>query len=319
MNKGILVGFLVLVLGLVLSAQERYSVALFDEIRVETATYATKDGQNLDMDIYLPENDSEPERATILYVHGGGFSKGSRGQQNIREFCRHLAGYGYVVASMSYRLTRQGEPTGFGCDCPVADKLNTIHAAVEDVQDATFYLIQSRYEYNIDPYKIILAGSSAGAETVLTAAYTPPNCYGLDGGPVAYAGVIGMAGAVVDTSAIYDESAIPSLLFHGTDDPLVPYGSAPHHYCEKGKPGYLIMHGSQTIADKLHRLGVPCWLHTSCGAGHELHSRPFTDYFDVIVEFCNTFVMKGEEDWRQTVVPGVQDTTKFPVYEFCEQ
>ena len=213
-------------------AQERYTADLFDEIRVETATYATKDGENLNMDIYLPQNDYEQKRATIIYVHGGGFSGGQRDGENIKTFCTRLANYGYVVASISYRLTRKGKPEGFGCNCPATEKLNTIYAASEDLLDATFFLIENRHQYAINPQQIILSGSSAGAETVLYTAYQPAYCYGLDSGPVSFAGVIGMAGAIPDTTALYDESAIPSLLFHGTDDNLVPYGTAPHHYCE---------------------------------------------------------------------------------------
>jgi acetyl esterase/lipase len=301
------------------NAQERYTEALFDEVSVETLTYTTKDSENLELDIYLPQADSEEKRATIIYVHGGGFSGGQRDQKSIVDFCTRLANHGYVVASMSYRLTRKGKPEGFGCDCPANEKLNTFYAAVEDVQDATFFLIENRHQFGINPQKIILAGSSAGAETVLNTAYQPPFCYGLDSGPVSFAGVISMAGAVPDTTAIYDQSAVPSLLFHGTDDPLVPYATASHHYCDKEKKGYLILHGSYTIAKKLKALEVPCWLHTSCGLGHELHSQPFTDYFDVIIEFCNTFVIQNKGDQRHTIVKGKQNKDDFQLYNFCSE
>lgn len=300
-------------------AQGRYQSEWFDEIGVETLTYATKNGENLDLDIYLPQADTATKRPVVIYVHGGGFFMGTRNDENIQEFCTRLAKYGYVVASISYRLTRKGTPEGFGCDCPAMDKLNTFNAAVEDLQDATFFLIQNREQFSIDPQKIILAGSSAGAETVLNTAYQPPYCYGLDSGPVAYAGVIGMAGAIPDTTVIYNESAVPSLLFHGTDDPLVPYGTAPHHYCAEGTPGYLILHGSHTIAEKLHRLHVPYWLHTTCGAGHEINLLPMTEYFDVITEFCYTFVVEGEGDERTTIIKGEQNNHKYYSFNFCTE
>jgi acetyl esterase/lipase len=298
-------------------SQNRYTQPSFDEISVETLTYATKEGENLDLDIYLPMADAETERATLIYVHGGGFSGGQRDHEGIQDFCTRMANHGYVVASISYRLTRKGTPEAFGCDCPANDKLNTFYAAVEDLQDATFFLIENREQFGIDPQKIILAGSSAGAETVLNTAYQPPYCYGLDSGPVSFAGVIGMAGAIPDTAVIYDESAVPSLLFHGTDDPLVPYATAPHHYCDKEKAGYLILNGSQSIAEKLRQLDTPFWLHTSCGAAHEMASKPMDDYFDVIVEFCNTYVVKGEGDERQTIIEGKQNTANYTFYNFC--
>jgi predicted esterase len=299
--------------------QERFSEPLFDEIMMETYTYATKDGENLDLDIYLPQYDSELKRPTLIYVHGGGFNEGARNHKGVPEFCNQLASYGYVVVSMSYRLTRKNKPEGFGCNCPAATKLNTFYAAVEDVQDATFFLIENREQFAIDPQKIILAGSSAGAEAVLNTAYQPPYCYGLDSGPVSFAGVISMAGAIPDTIALYNESAIPSLLFHGTDDNLVPYATAPHHYCDKEKPGYLMLHGSNTIAKKLDLLEVPYWLHTTCGGDHEMANKPMTDYFDEIVDFCNTFVVEEKGDTRHTIIEGVQNKEVYKTYNFCSK
>ena len=298
---------------------QRYSDYRFDEVAVETYTYATKDGENLDLDIYIPQYDSDFERATIIYVHGGGFQNGSRNDENVQEFCKRLAGYGYVVSSISYRLTRKGTESGFGCDCPAVDKLNTFQAAVEDVQDATFFLIQNREQFGINPQKIILSGSSAGAETVLNTAYQPPYCYGLDSGPVSFAGVISMAGAIPDTMVIYDESAVPSMLFHGTDDNLVPYATAPHHYCDTDSPGYLVLNGSFTIAQKLDQLQVPYWLHTTCGAGHEMANKPMTDYFDEIVEFCYKYVIEGEKESAQTIIEGPQKNNDFEQFNFCTE
>ncbi len=300
-------------------SQERYLETITDEVSVQTLTYVSKDGENLDLDIYTPEYDVSTERATIIYVHGGGFQTGTRNSEDIQEFCRSLANYGYVVASISYRLTRKDKEGAFGCDCPAEEKINTFYAAVEDLQDATFFLIQNREEFGIDPQKIILAGSSAGAETVLNTAYQPPYCYGLDSGPVSYAGVISMAGAIPDTTVIYDESAVPSLLFHGTDDNLVPYATAPHHYCTKESPGYLILNGSYTIAEKLKQLNIPYWLHTTCGAGHEIANKPMTEYFDVIVDFCYHFIIKGEKESNTTIVTGKQNTSVYTDYEFCNE
>lgn len=308
---------LLLLLSAGLSSQERYSVSSFDEINRETYTYATKNGENLKLDVYLPGNDSDTARATIIYVHGGGFSSGQRDTEKIQQFCNNLAGYGYVVASISYRLTRKDKESAFGCNCPADEKINTFISALQDVQDATFFLIQNREQFGVDPQKIILSGSSAGAEAVLNAAYMPPMCYGLDSGPVSYAGVISMAGAIPDTVVIYDESAVPSILFHGTDDNLVPYSTAPHHYCKQGEPGYLILNGSYTIAEKLKKLNVPYWLHTTCGGGHELSEKPMTEYFNEITEFCYSYVIRKDTESRQTIIEGSQKSDTFRQFDFC--
>jgi predicted esterase len=308
-----------LIFSAVSQAQTRYQEATFDSVKVDTYTYANKDGQNLDLDFYAPIPDPEQHRPLIIYVHGGGFSGGSRNSPEIASFCRELATYGYACASITYRLTRQNKETGFGCDCTAVEKLNTFHSAVEDLQDATFFLVERREVLGIDPQKMILAGSSAGAETVLNTAYQPPYCYGLDSGPVSYAGVISMAGAIPDTTRLFRESAITSLLFHGTCDDLVPYASAPHRHCRPDQPGYLPMHGSLTISRKLAELGVPYWLHTTCGANHEIAGKPMQDHMDVIIQFCYEFVLQKKNESFQTVVPGNQHICEYEHFNFCDQ
>lgn len=317
MYKAFSVIVVVLINSTALFSQDRYSTFWFDEINVETYTYATKDGERLELDIYLPQSDSDFERATVIYVHGGGFSGGKRDSEEIKQFCNQMAGYGYVVASISYRLTRKDKEGGFGCNCPADEKLNTFISATQDIQDAAYFLIENREQFGINPQKIILSGSSAGAEAVLNTAYLPPMCYGLDSGPVSFAGVISMAGAIPDTVALYDESAIPSMLFHGTDDNLVPYATAPHHYCKKGEPGYLVLNGSYTIAQKLKQLEVPYWLHTTCGGAHELSNKPMTEYFDEIMEFCFDFVIQDEKESKTTVIEGAQKNISYPQFDFC--
>lgn len=315
-GKNILVALLVLVLHSAI-AQERYLESITDEVITETHTYAFKEGASLDLDMYLPAYDPETERPLIIYVHGGGFQSGSRDTEGIKTFCTDLASCGYVVSSIAYRLTRKGTNEGFGCDCPADEKLNTFQAAVEDLQDAVFYLIENREQFAIDPQKIILSGSSAGAETVLIAAYEPPYCFGLESGPVSFAGVIGMAGAVPDTNRIYKESAIPSLLFHGTDDKLVPYASDAHHFCKSSSPGYLILHGSYTIAQKLKNLDVPCWLHTTCGGEHELSYTPMNLYAGLIKQFCYEYVLAKNGEYRHTIVQGKSPEKKSALTSFC--
>ncbi|MGE5447340.1 MAG: alpha/beta hydrolase [Bacteroidales bacterium] len=302
-----------------IQSQERYKEEITDSVRMDTYTYAFKDNQSLDLDIFTPAFDNQSNRPLILYMHGGGFSGGARNEPGIQEFCRKLARHGYVAVSMSYRLTRAGTATAFGCDCPAVDKLNTFNEAVEDIQDATFFLIKNRDKMGIDPHKIILSGSSAGAEAVLNAAYQPPSCYGLESGPVSYAGVISMAGAIPDTSRIYEESAVPSLLFHGTCDDLVPYASASHHYCKPDQPGYLVLHGAYTIAQKLKQTQTPYWLYTYCNAAHEIAGIPMTNNFNDIIDFCYSFVLNKNAEQRVTVKKSDLKPCKYQTFNFCNE
>ncbi|WP_372774149.1 alpha/beta hydrolase [Mangrovibacterium sp.] len=300
-----------------LLAQIRYQEPIADSILMDTFTYVEKDQTKLEMDLYQPAFDGLDLRPVLVYVHGGGFSGGQRDEPFIRDFCKRVASYGYVAVSIDYRLTRKNTETGFGCDCPAGEKLETFRAAVEDLQDATYFLIERWEQLGIDPHKIILAGSSAGAETVLNTAFQAPYCYGLDSGPVSYAGVIGMAGAIPDTTAIYRDSAVPAMFFHGTCDNLVPYGSAPHHYCPDEKPGYLMLHGSYAMAESLRKLGKPYWLNTICGGNHSLASSPMADYFDEIVKFCYDFVLMNKHVQMHSIIAGDHDCD-YPAFNYCE-
>jgi hypothetical protein len=128
-----------------------------------------------------------------------------------------------------------------------------------------------------------------------------------------------MAGAIPDTSRIYPESAIPSLLFHGTCDNLVPYASAPHHYCKKEDPGYLILHGAYTIAEKLKNLGTPYWLVTYCNAAHEISGKPMTDQFNKITDFCSSYVLKGSQEQKSTIIKNDDNSCEYQTFSFCKK
>ncbi|HBL76886.1 MAG: hypothetical protein A2W90_22750 [Bacteroidetes bacterium GWF2_42_66] len=297
------------------SYAQRYQTEITDSVLVNSYTYATKDGEELKLDLYLPALEFEKNKLVFLYVHGGGFSGGDRSAG--KTFCTRLAKMGYAAISLGYRLTRKGTETGFGCNCPANEKLATFQASVEDIQDATSYLIQNRESFGINPQKIILGGSSAGAEAVLNAAYQPPFCYGLDSGPVSYAGVVSMAGAIPDLSKVYDESAVPSMFFHGTCDNLVPYASAPHHYCKENEPGYIMLHGGYSISEKLRELGKPYWLVSVCGGAHEWAGKPISVYFDEIARFCYEFVFQGKKQQIHTIVPGDQTKCNYQTFNFC--
>lgn len=301
-------------------SQSRYQEQLFDSIDVQTHTYAMKNGENLNLDIYAPHSDNKTNRALIIYIHGGGFSGGERDNKDAVSFCKELAKYGYLAVSASYRLTLKGEPAGFGCDCPAVDKLNTFQMAVEDIQDAVFWLIERHEEFHFNPQQIILSGSSAGAETALNTAYQPPVCFGLESGPVSFAGVISFAGAIPDLDRIYEESAVPSLFFHGTCDELVPYSTSPHRYCDESKPGYLILHGPHAIAQKFDELKKPYWFHTTCGGNHGIASYPMKHYFNEIIDFCYQFVILKKGETTRTVIRGdnVQCYEKYEQYGVCE-
>ncbi len=189
----------------------------------------------------------------VVLVHGGGFYEGRRDGVGEEKFSREMAQQGFDVASISYRLTRKA--SGFGCDCPARDKITTFLNAAEDLMAAVDFL-EEKNEFGFDREHIFLVGSSAGAETVLTAAYMTRHYEFKSIEPRKFSGVIALAGAVIDSDYITEENAIPALLVHGKKDDLVPFGTAPHHYCETRDPGYLMLDGSNTIAERLEAMGT---------------------------------------------------------------
>lgn len=89
----------------------------------------------------------------ILVVHGGSWAGGNSKQ--LPEINNHLAGKGYHVASINYRLA------------PV----HKSPAPVEDIRTALNFLQKEGSRLKIDTSTFILLGRSAGGQLVLTAAY----------------------------------------------------------------------------------------------------------------------------------------------------
>ncbi|WP_299668044.1 carboxylesterase family protein [uncultured Polaribacter sp.] len=259
----------------------------------KTYTYAVKEGINLKMDVYTPDNISKDKKVPVLlWMHGGGFAGGKRDNGAEVKMMQHFTTKGYVSISISYRLLRKGKKTGFGCNCPKEDKMETFKQAALDYLDATKFVVDNSEMLQIDSSKIIAGGSSAGAEGVLNAVFlrsffvaditTYKN--------VKYAGVFSLAGAVVNANYITKKNAIPSVLFHGTDDNLVPFATAPHHYCKEDKPGYMVLDGSETIIQKLDNIGASYYFHKVIGGRHELSSIPFKELENVVLFFDKTIL-----------------------------
>ncbi|WP_335964479.1 alpha/beta hydrolase [Galbibacter sp. PAP.153] len=273
-------------------SQERYKDAIFSEIDSETYTYI----DSLQLDFYHANDDKATIKPLLLLVHGGGFSSGKRNNPVEKQFCVEMAKKGYAVASMSYRLTRKGTATGFGCDCPSEEKIKTFNASSEDVLSATKFLISKSKTLKINPKKIILVGSSAGAEAVLNTVYMKESntTQDLTYGNIAYAGVISFAGAIVDIDDLNEKNAIPAFLFHGIKDNLVPYGQAAHHYCDEGTPGYLMLYGSKPIADKLSALGVSYILATDPEGNHDWANLAY-GYTNEIANFIEEAILNNKK------------------------
>lgn len=288
------IAFCLLLLSFSVSAQQRFIKDSFELKNTITKTYAEKQGENLKLDIYQPKNDTMLKRPLIIFMHGGGFAGGSRDNKDEVAFAESAAKKGYVAVQISYRLMRKGK--SFGCDYEASGKIETFQLAAEDFMDAVNFMVENQEEFKIDPSKIIVGGSSAGAEAVLNAVYNErlmfkdfSNYEEFD-----FAGVFSLAGAVVDARYITEENAIPGVFFHGTEDNLVPYATGPHHWCDPKYPGYLILDGSKTITQKLKKLENSYLLYSFEGGKHEHSGMPF-DYFPEVFDFFKVVFLGGEK------------------------
>ncbi len=120
--------------------------------------------ETLFLDIHEPQNDTAKKRHLIIYVHGGGFTGGSKAGDKSSDICDYFAKKGYVAASIDYRL---------GIENPLTEKTRyeVIYRAVQDVKAAVRYARANAASLKIDESQIFIGGYSAGAITVVHAAY----------------------------------------------------------------------------------------------------------------------------------------------------
>lgn len=122
-------------------------------VRVDTMTYAMRNGKPLGLDLYRPTNPGVGSLPLVIMIHGGSWRGGSRG--DLGELNRYLAARRYAVAAVSYRFAPQ----------------NPHPAASRDVLSAIQFLKSNAARFAIDPSRIVLIGRSAGGQLALLEAY----------------------------------------------------------------------------------------------------------------------------------------------------
>ena len=262
-----------------------------------TYTYSIKGKDTLKLDVYTPKNMKKTDTLPVLlWMHGGGFAVGSRDYIDDERLVQYAAKeQNYIGVSISYRLLRKGTSTGFGCDCAKDEKLETFKQATIDYMDAAKYIVEHAKDLQIDATKIIAGGSSAGAEGSLNAVFMRD--YFIANKEkykdVKFAGMFSCAGAVVDASYITKENAVPSVLYHGTKDQLVPFDTAPHHFCEPTKDGYIMLDGSNVIAKKLAQFDTSYYFNVVKEARHEISRIPYEE-LDKVFNFFERTIINDE-------------------------
>ncbi|MGP3926009.1 alpha/beta hydrolase fold domain-containing protein [Streptomyces sp. 8N616] len=215
--------------------------------RDRTLVYARVGRHRMKMDVWLPDGRApRGPRPAVVWVHGGGWESGHRSQTP--RWNEWLNDRGYAVFDIEYRLA------------PRATQLQQIG----DVKCAIGWVRRNAARYAVDPARIVLAGTSAGGNLALSAAYTArdnrprPTCGSARGtavravvsfyGPTDMAGMIAgganradprvrafMGGSLMTASdgfrlgsptRLVRADVPPTLLLHGSHDRLVPVAQA---------------------------------------------------------------------------------------------
>ena len=233
----------------------RYRDAVFQDVSTtKDVSYGSAPDQHgttvdLRMDIYEPAGDITAARPAIVWVHGGSFSGGDKTSGEIVFEATQMALKGYVNVSINYRLYGPGCSAAGGGD--TGGCVQAIIDAQHDAQAAVRFLRQHAATYRIDPDRIAIGGTSAGAITALQvgANADDPGNSGSPGFSSAVSAAISLSGAKL-LGPPQSEGDAPSLMFHGTADPLVPYQWAVN------------------TLDEAHAAGLVSYLTTYPGEGH---------------------------------------------------
>jgi acetyl esterase/lipase len=267
-----------------------------------TYVYFEDDTTSLSLDLFLPEKPSDSPAPLLVFVHGGGFSGGDR--TGGHALGRALSKEGIACASISYTLYMEGRTQDWSCDGILPEKIKAIQLAANDLWLATDFLLHNAKKWNLDKEAIFIGGSSAGGETVLHAAYWDRQQMALKNHTLPaefrYAGLVSGAGAIMDLNLITKENQLPSFLFHGDADPVVPYATAAHHYCPPNASGWLMLFGSGAVADHQEVLGGDFELITFAGGTHSFAGYFFGQKQEMIVEFIHRKLGNNRFQFRET-------------------
>ena len=288
------------------------------EVTRHTFHYATHEGEDLYLDRYTSETAGEALRPCMIFAFGGGFVRGERDHEYYKIYFEELAKQGIVAVSIDYRLGLREIPKRQGVRAMIGVMTNAVNIAVEDIYAATNYVLKNAEAWGVDPTKIMLSGSSAGAITALQAEWM--RCNGVQCARVLpegfrYAGIVSCAGAIYSTKGKphFKSEPAPMLLFHGTSDSNVPYD----HAALFGIGFY----GSKYITEELTKLNSPYLFYSAEYENHTLAATPLIYQCDFILKFIDEYVTKGcreRVEYNITNLDGEKRPTRFTVKQYLK-
>ena len=258
-------------------------------VNKNTYTFAEKDGQELKLDVYMPE-DSLNEHPCIVFAFGGGFKMGARDEASYQKFLTEMAENGIVGVSIDYRLGLKDKKIKNLIQLAKILE-NSVNMAVEDMASAVEFVLKNAADLKVNTKQIMLSGSSAGAITALQTDYYLCNAK-IKNLPedFRFAGVLSFAGAVASfgEKLEYKKQPAPVLFMHGTKDGLVAYDKKV--VLKRG------MYGSNYLIENIWvKNNWPYMALRFRNFGHEVAMIGFKENVPTILEFIDKFVLNSNK------------------------
>ncbi|QDU25756.1 Carboxylesterase NlhH [Anatilimnocola aggregata] len=231
------------------------------------------------LDIYYPETATDKPQPLLIWIHGGGWSGGSKaGIPYLSQLPR-----GYVVASIEYRFSQKAP----------------FPAQIQDCQAAIRFLRANAKKYSIDPERIGVGGASAGGHlAALVGTSGGKKAFPMIGGNEdqsdrvqAVCDIFGPTNFWTVVTQAEEDKNVKNIFKWNSGDPYSRLIAAklgedkakcdavsPVHYVSKDNPPFLILHGdhdtlvpyaqSVELKELLDKSGVEATLQKLPGAGH---------------------------------------------------
>lgn len=225
-------------------------------------------------DLYIPANaDQTQPQSVILFIHGGGWSGGSRGDMAFA--CKRYTKAGYITATIEYSLISEDHP-----EITMLTMVDEIDACIGALKNSI-----EEQGYIVD--KLALSGPSAGGHLALLYAYSR----GLDSAiPLVFmASQSGPVGADFGMEGITDEAAEASKPFSPIQ--FVKEDTVPTLLCHGRQDSIVLYEGTVALMEKLEQYHVPYDFVDYPDSNHTLESDPesHTLYHEKMLEYCKTY------------------------------
>jgi acetyl esterase/lipase len=224
-------------------------------------TYTQGMNGPLKADVYIPM--APGPHPGIVFIHGGGWVSGNRNQ--MIKVIKAMADAGYVGFTIDYDLGK-----------------STFPGALNESLAAVRFLRAHAAEYHLDPFRIAVAGSSAGGELAALVGLA-------QGDTAAHVEAAIVFNGALDLTMPDPKTPMPSVAtidLGGQCESVMEAckAASPQYQVHAGAPPFYVGHGDQdqsvpfvqavTFTDALKKAGVPVEFFQANGGKHTYWSDP---------------------------------------------